>query len=334
MNKKGDKSQEEFSLPSPAQKIKSDKISSLWSGYGSIIRQTYLLNPKDKTKTTAILKQVSADHHAGSNFDESHERKLISYEVERYFYKHLAKNVEGAHVAKILDSGPDCVIIEDLSVNYPKEMYSSSPDSAKVVLKWLANFHASFWQETKEAIVPPPSKVVSKAEGVWQQGCYWYLDTRQDEFSGLDDDWKKLGIKVDEKLKGDGYTFQTLCHGDAKSANIVFNSEGTECAMYDFQYVGRGYGVKDLVYFLSTGVKNAATHEKDLLGYYHQELLKGLARKPNGAQLAEEYTFDIMMEHYEWALIDWLRFMKGWGMWGDYRYVENRVKEIRKKIGW
>jgi len=331
MNKKGS---EEFCLPSPAQKIKSEKISSLWSGYGSIIRQTYLLNPKDKTRTTAILKHVSADHLAGSHFDVSHERKLISYHVERFFYKNLSKNVEGAAVAKLLDSAPDCVIIEDLSVNYPNERYSSSTESAKIVLRWLANFHASFWQETKQAVVPPPSKEVSKAEGVWQQGCYWYLDTRQDEFSELSEDWKALGIKVDEKLKGDGYTFQTLNHGDAKAANIVFNSEGTECAMYDFQYVGRGYGVKDVVYFLSTSVKNIAQNEKDLLKYYYEELVKGLSRKQNGAQLAEQYTFDIMMEHYEYALIDWLRFMKGWGMWGDSRYVENRVNEIRKKLGW
>ncbi|RYE31695.1 MAG: DUF1679 domain-containing protein, partial [Sphingobacteriales bacterium] len=126
------------------------------------------------------------------------------------------------------------------------------------------------------AVVPPPSKEVSKAEGVWQQGCYWYLDTRQDEFSGLNEDWKTLGRKVDEKLKGDGYTFQTLTHGDAKSANIVFNSEGTECAMYDFQYVGRGYGVKDLVYFLSTSTRNMAQNEKELLGYYYEELIRAL----------------------------------------------------------
>ena len=329
MNKKDS---QEFTLPPPAEKLKSNKISSLWSGYGSIIRQTYCL--KDKTQITAILKHVSADHHAGSNFDVSHERKLISYHVERFFYKHLAKNVEGAAVAKFLEAGPDCIIIEDLAVRFPKEMYSFSPDSAKVVLKWLANFHASFWQETKQAVVPPPSKDISKAEGVWQQGCYWYLDTRQDEFEGLNNDWKELGRKVDEKLKGDGYTFQTLTHGDAKAANIMMNSEGNECAMYDFQYVGRGFGVKDVVYFLSTSVKNMAQNEKDLLGYYHGELVKGLLRKPNGEKLAEEYTVDVMMEHYEWALIDWLRFMKGWGMWGDCKYVENRVNEIRKKLGW
>ena len=331
---KGQKQDEEIGLPPPAQKVKSDKISTLWSGYGSIVRQTYLLDPKDKTRTTVILKHVSASHLAGSNFDVSHERKLISYEVERFFYKNLASKVQGAPVAKLFESGPDSILMEDLAVNYPKENYSYSLDSAKVVLKWLANFHATFWQDTKQAVVPPPSKDVSKAQGVWQQGSYWYLDTRQDEFEQLNDDWKALAVKVDEKLKSDGYTFQTLLHGDAKAANIVFNSEGTECAMYDFQYIGRGYGVKDLVYFLSTGVKNMAQNEKELLGYYHQELVSGLSRKENGVQLAEQYTKDIMMEHYELALVDWLRFMKGWGMWGDSRYVERRVDEIRKKYNW
>lgn len=37
---------------------------------------------------------------------------------------------------------------------------------AYAALEWLASMHACFWEQ------PTPA-------GVWEQGCYWYLDTRQ-----------------------------------------------------------------------------------------------------------------------------------------------------------
>jgi hypothetical protein len=42
---------------------------------------------------------------------------------------------------------------------------SFSLAETKVVLSWLAAFHAAFW----EAPLP---------QGLWEQGTYWYLDTR------------------------------------------------------------------------------------------------------------------------------------------------------------
>lgn len=45
-------------------------------------------------------------------------------------------------------------------------------EQAKAAAEWLAGFHAHFWERPR-------------AEGVWEQGGYWYLDTRPDEFEAI-----------------------------------------------------------------------------------------------------------------------------------------------------
>lgn len=46
---------------------------------------------------------------------------------------------------------------------------------------------------------------------------------------------------------------RTLVHGDFKSPNILFMQQSADsyrCAAVDFQYVGGGYGARDLVMLL------------------------------------------------------------------------------------
>lgn len=45
-------------------------------------------------------------------------------------------------------------------------MLGAPPSQARAALEWLAGLHACFWEQPR-----PP--------GVWEQGCYWYLDTRR-----------------------------------------------------------------------------------------------------------------------------------------------------------
>ena len=41
-----------------------------------------------------------------------------------------------------------------------------------------------------------------------------------------------------------------------------------------------------------------------------------------------EYDFAALWRHWELSILDWYRFMAGWGFWGNDRWVEKRAKEI------
>lgn len=127
--------------------------------------------------------------------------------------------------------------------------------------------------------------------------------------------------------------YGTLLHGDVKGANIVFSARNKStdpsptlrCALYDFQYIGLGLVSRDLVYFLATTVQSGllrrSEQERRLLEFYHGELLKTI-------KSAVPYPFEKFWRHWELAIVDWYRFMAGWGFWGNDSWVEKRAKEI------
>lgn len=102
--------------------------------------------------------------------------------------------------------------------------------------------------------------------------CFVYLKVstcRREELQCIGSEWAELrqvAEEIDAQLRGrenksDTSTgqFRTLIHGDSKAANILFGpvktgDEPPECALYDFQYCGGGYGVKDVVYLLVSSV--------------------------------------------------------------------------------
>lgn len=153
-------------------------------------------------------------------------------------------------------------------------------------------------------------------------------------------DLRGVADRVDAVLKGhkaDGSTVdchQTLTHGDFKSANLLWNKEGRCCA-YDFQYTGRGFGVRDVVYMLSSSVDidvlEADGGEQQLLKHYHSALLQQLSH--NGkADAGQRYSYEVMFAQYELCLLDYTRFMAGWGFWGNGEWAGDRTREVLKRL--
>lgn len=228
--------------------------------------------------------------------------------------------------------------MEDLSTEYPRSTSAYSFDQAMVAMKWLAGFHAAFWGldiPELATTVEAPLKVENPDEtkGVWRQGGYWYLDTRREELESMVDsqeyEWLSPAVAetVQDLLRREDVPGRTLIHGDMKAANIVFSETWKECAMYDFQYVGKGLGVQDIVKLLGTSVGRQIMRDdglvERLLTGYHEELARRL--EAMGKDLGG-YTREVMEKQLEVAMVDWYRFQAGWGFWGNGWVSEKKVR--------
>jgi len=289
----------------------SQPVQNLWSGYGQIVRlQLKIDDAARHEKLSVIVKHskppVKAQHPRGWDSDVSVQRKLESYRVEAHWYRHYAKAVReicslpallGSFVSEDQSNhqgdNQSWLILEDLDLQFPVRQSRLSMQSCKPCLRWLARFHAHHLQ--------------SSCEGLWDTGTYWYLQTRQDEFAAMPSGaLKSAAVQLDETLNN--VNFQTLVHGDAKVANFCFSPDSNEVAMVDFQYVGRGCGTRDVMYFLSSALNDAECEQyaDALLDVYFAELAIYIP-----AQLRQAVE-DEWRDLYVMAWADFHRFLAGW----------------------
>jgi hypothetical protein len=301
--------------------FKVSAIQSLWSGYGSIDR--YGLN--GAKMNSVVVKHVQlpqqSNHPRGWNTDHSHQRKVISYQVETRWYQNWAARCND--YCRI----PDCLalenhdnemlmVLEDLdSSGYPARKSRVTQDEMMSCLDWLAHFHATF--------------LGAKPEGLWETGTYWHLDTRPDELQVMEDGPLKQAALILDRTLTDA-PFQTFVHGDAKLANFCFSQDGAQVAAVDFQYVGGGCGMKDVAYFISSCLdENECERMEDvLLDAYFVTLKDALAMyHPDIDAAAVESAWRPL---YALAWTDFYRFLKGWSPdhWKIHHYSERLAHEV------
>ena len=301
------------------------EVQSLWSGYGGI--QKITLEGADFP--SIVLKHVQpgrGSHPRGWNTDLSHQRKLKSYQVETNWYA-SQKNKAGNNLARI----PACLgiqkeedevllVLEDLDASgFVGRRGSVNQTEWRACVDWLAAFHAEH--------------LGSAPDGLWESGTYWHLETRPDELERLEDQaLKDSAALIDRVLKNS--QFQTLVHGDAKLANFCFNSNGSEVAAVDFQYVGGGCGMKDLAYFVGSCFRDedAETMEVEVLDYYFVQLGYFLDRIES--RHAKDEIEEDWRPLYRVAWADFHRFMKGWslGHWKLSDYSERVTREVIESL--
>lgn len=312
-----------------------EKVQSLWSGYGEITRyslpkvsfakhndltQKLLETEASKVNVPAIIPTKAArsliakvinlasqsEHPRGWQSDISHQRKLSSYQNECLFYQAYAAQTNACcAVPKLMASGHDkdtiWLIMEDLNARGLCERYLDVDlELAKLCIHWLANFHACFMQKS--------------LTDLWPIGTYWHLSTRPKEFQKMADSaLKSSAALIDQQLNS--AVFQTLVHGDAKLANFCFHANNRDVAAVDFQYTGRGVGVKDLVYFLGScfGEDALALYADELTDLYFSTLVQTLTTqsKPwEHAKLSKMENEWRELVPFAWA--DFERFLVGW----------------------
>lgn len=269
-------------LTGAASARRGRRIQSLWSGYGEVVVVHLDGGPAD----TVVVKHVRPP--AGA-----HPRKLRSYQVETAWYglswpcgdAARRPRFYGAHTA----GHERVVVLEDLhAAGFTHGLASSRPAHRAAALHWLAHLHAAFLGP-----VPPE---------LWPVGTYWHLGTRKAELAATPDRrWRRLAPRLDTALRS--ARFQTVVHGDAKPANFLWSPTDYAVAAVDFQYVGGGPGVRDVVYLL--GVTDP---QDDLLDDYFDVLRALLPAEIDGAALEAEWRSLVPV-----CARDFDRFMAGWG---------------------
>ena len=168
----------------------------------------------------------------------------------------------------------------------------------------------------------------TRSKLVWEIGGYWHLETRLDELKVLkDSDLKSFAQRIDDVLKQTKY--QTIVHGDAKLANFCFDSDGNHCVAVDFQYVGHGCGMKDVILFMSSAVapKECAKMEGWILDTYFRALKEAL--REYQPELEANEIEDEWRPLFAVAWADFQRFIKGWSP--DHYKINPYTEELTAK---
>ncbi|QQM66418.1 DUF1679 domain-containing protein [Pseudoalteromonas sp. LC2018020214] len=277
-----------------------DTLTSLWSGCGSIVQ----CQLDDKACVIKAIKIPSYIYHPKIKQSEfALKRKQHSYSVEYTFYKlysqHLPVHAQSIECIGAINKDDEYALVFK---DFTKHGFTQAgPQHVKAILRWLAHFHAF--------------NLSKPAEGLWQQGNYWHLSTRPDEFNKLKDnldkksDIKNAAHKIDEQLQSCAY--KTLIHGDAKLANFAAN-ERDEILGYDFQYIGAGCGIIDVMYFMTSCLSDAQLHEcaDEYIAYYFDNLKAAITTYHPTAPASKIADDWLALWPSAWA--DFYRFLAGW----------------------
>lgn len=295
-------------------------IQSLWSGYGKISRYQLMDSAMNTVVVKCISPSPSKSHPRGWNTDNSHRRKVKSYEVETYWYEKWNQLCSDncrvpTFIGSFTERNDQYIILEDLNAHFPIRKYQIDLSEVKVCLKWLANFHMTFL-----AHVPT---------GLWKIGTYWNLGTRPDEYEKIENETLKSKAHIIDELLNK-CKFQTIVHGDAKLANFCFSENGERVAAVDFQYVGGGCGIKDVAYFLGSCLSSeyCELYESELLHFYFSELRKAVESTTKNIDFsALEHEWRNM---YPIACTDFIRFLMGW--MPDHQKVNDYNIKIMERV--
>lgn len=296
----------------------STLIQPLWNGYGACFRAATTQGHRWVVK--AIHYEEQKAHPKGWQTSHSHERKCHSFAVEQYFYQALQPQTSSSSPCPKLincdeNAGGRILVLEDLcDMGFSQTALALNLDEAACVIEWLAAFHAHF--------------LGYKDHHVWEEGTYWHLATRQDEWLAMPSGaLKDAAPTIAEKLASCPY--QTLLHGDAKVANFCFTPNMKRCAAVDFQYTGHGVGVKDLAYFIGSALSenDQARYTQRCLDIYFSYLRKHL-----GAVLEKPKMDELILQWrnlYPLACADFHRFLAGWSP--DHWKINTHLGNLSKQ---
>lgn len=209
---------------------------------------------------------------------------LVLYIRELIFYKDCApdapfKTAKCFAQAIASDNTDFTIVMEDIGhMQSLNQLEGVSLDDSKILLEKLADFHAMWWGSPKlaqyETTFQPLANPTYNAvlpmlwTGGWphvEQHAGHLLPESVREIGGI---WaEKVPWMLDNLM-----TPTTMCHGDYRADNIMF--DGKEPVVIDFQLIGTGSGMYDVGYFISQSIATDVRrgHDRELVDTYLNRL--------------------------------------------------------------
>ena len=201
-----------------------------------------------------------------------------------------------------LSTGESVLLLEDLShATSGNWMAGATTEQARLALQSLASLHSRWWgQDQSEEIRELNQLLSGNSENE--------TDLVQDLFDGA---WPKFVDQTETALPKDVHQLgeaivgnmqmvddfidpgsPTLIHGDYRIDNMLFGEKDGEpiCWVVDWEDVYFGSGMIDVSWFLGGCLPvEEVHHEKDLLRFYHQELLSNGVENYSWVQCYVDY---------------------------------------------
>lgn len=224
-----------------------------------------------------------------------------AYQREVLFYRHLSDltevRVPRCFHTDITDDLCDFVLLlEDMGpAKTVEQIGGCTPDQADLALAQAAALHGGSWHRTEvtqqgwlpvENVWNALAGAIPQVTDPWLERFGAYLDP---EHVGV---VRRLGSEVPGWLATLA-EHRTLWHGDFRLDNLLFDAQGgsTPIAVVDWQSTAAAPGIIDVSYFLGNSLSSSdrATHERALVGEYHQRLLNHGVENYDFEQCWREY---------------------------------------------
>ena len=201
------------------------------------------------------------------------------------------------------EQGRYCLLLEDMgSLSMRDQLTSCDDDTARMVVRSLADIHARWWEnpelKQKEWISPPELQAML-ITGIYEMAWANFAERLG---SKLDPRFMPIGERLRQQLPQlvleGAASASTLAHGDYRIENFMFGELGAadELVVLDWQTNGRGSGLRDLAYFTSQSLSIEARRrlEEELLRIYYDRL---------GEKGVTGYSFEQCLTDYKRGLL-------------------------------
>jgi aminoglycoside/choline kinase family phosphotransferase len=177
-------------------------------------------------------------------------------------------------------------------------------DEVRLAIESVADLHARWWDrpelESLETIIqpwgcPPYANIDARYQAAWAVVEPWFACRVSSESRRVAE---RLATRMDQLAIDMATPPRTICHGDFRADNLMFNREAGALTMaaVDWQVAAQLPGTFDIGYLMGGSVTRELRreHEMNLLSLYHRRLTEhGVAG----------YDFDVCLRDYRRAVL-------------------------------